>query len=761
MFFVVSRRLFHLLLILIILTITLAFSFKPTYPQGINNGFLFPSYVNKYQYEIGRIDFDGNNAFSDSELESLISSKQTDRGYPHKILLYYDVEMKYPQIHRYIPPLLIESLDDALKTMVNEVHFFEQIKVENDVITLSDFYNQNGYHDAEVSYTFEPDYTKQMNVLTFHIKEHSVYKIKDLNYIGLDSLPPELESNFKSLCRIKSGNEFNENKIYAEVRAIQYMLLDNGYFYSNFDMPLVLKDSVASLDSIIVVFRTGIRQRISDIEYIDSLCGQKPVVKEMKDRQLDFAPGDWYSISKLNRSNNNLLSLGTFDIVSIDTSSVFTPKTDSTLPVAIYTQYRKQQDWGAGGYINRTVIDNFTNIGLEGTYSDRNIGGIAQNINLFARGGLQDISRILKSEPQVQAGINFAQPLLWVIDKARFGAAGQLTYSLSKINTDLLLSDFSLASRLPIRFLDQTFIQFGSIDFLLQRQVPLNFSDAYNNALQSSQTSEDSVKAIASYKLYESLNRYCNEHGFPSPSAVIFGGSLIGDKRNDIFNPSSGYYFNFSLDLTIPKVGIAQFIRPQMSYYLFTRLSPMAVFALKARGGYTYWYDQNNSYVPLERQFFAGGANSVRGWPSRRLRYPQPQASNFPQNTYEFFMDFTGSAVILEGSFEVRFRMLRPHNMNDTYADIISNIGFTFFLDWGNTFNSYLDYSYPYKWYEYITGLAIAGGAGIGYNTPVGPFRIDLALPLYDPSAETNKTIFRREDIMKDLKFNIGLGYSF
>jgi outer membrane protein insertion porin family len=759
MLVVFSRK--FLLFILIILSIICTISFEYSIAQGNNNGFLYPSYVNKYQYEIGRIDFVGSHAFSYSELEAIITSRPTSRNYAHKILLYYDIEMKYQNLQVFIPSILIQSLDDALKTMLNEVNFFEQIKAENDVLSLKDFYNQNGYHDVEVSYTFEPGYSSQLNVLTFHINEHSVYRIKSLNFIGLDSLTSQLEYNFKSVCKVKPGNIFNENLINTEVRAIHYMLLDNGYFYANFDMPLVLKDSVLSLDSTIIVFRTGIRQKISEIDYIDSLRGQKAVAKDMKDKQLDFAPGDWYSISKFNRTNNNLFSLGTFDIVSIDTSSLFAPKTDSTLPITVFTQYRKQQEWGFSGYINRTAFDNFTNIGLEGSYSNRNIGGIAQNINIFARGGLQDISRGLNSEIQLQAGINFAQPLLWVIDKARIGSAGQLTYTLSNINTDLQLSDISMPLRLPIKFLDITFIQFGSIDFLIQRQVPLNFSDAYNKALDSAKTKEDSVKTITSYKLYESLDRYKQKTGFLVPTAFIFGGSLIGDKRNDIFNPSSGYYINLSADATIPGIGIAQFLRGQGSFYHFTRLSPMAVFAFKARGGYTYWYNQNNSYVPVERQFFAGGANSVRGWSSRRLRYPQSQASDYPPNTYDFFQDFTGSAVILEGSFELRFRMLRPNNIEGFMADLISNIGFTFFIDWGNTFNSYLNYSYPYKWYEYITGLAVAGGAGIGYNTPVGPFRIDLGLPLYDPSAETYKTIVHRGNVMKDLKLNIGLGYSF
>ncbi|MCL5990842.1 MAG: BamA/TamA family outer membrane protein, partial [Bacteroidetes bacterium] len=554
--------------------------------------------------------------------------------------------------------------------------------------------------------------------------------------------------------------------LFSEVRSIQYKLLDNGYYYAKFDMPIVLKDTTQNKDSIIITFHTGKRQKIDAIDYIDSTKGQKLVLNGMKNKQLDIEIGDWYSISKVNKSNNNLLSLGTFDIVSIDTSSLFRKQTDSTLSLLVFTQYRKQQEWGVGLYLNRTAIDNFTNFGGELSYSHKNIGGIAQNFNIFGRLEFSDISRGLK-ELQTQLGVSLAQPLFFTIDKARFGFAGQLIYSYSKIFSELQLSTISLPIKFPVKFPEFTFIQFGTFDFLTERQVPMNFDEAYQKELDKADSVSEKEKIKSSFKIYEALNKYRHATGMFVPSAFIFGVSLIGDKRNDIFNPSSGYYFNFSLDLTIPKLwfipelGIAQFYRAQTSYYLFTRLSPTTVFAFKVRGGLTIWGNQIDTYVPVERQFFAGGANSVRGWSSRRLRYPMPKESEFPKNTLDFFQDFVGSGVILEGSIEFRFRFPRPANFDALMSEIISNIVLTSFVDWGNTFHWYSNYNYEYNWYDYFTKLAVAGGIGLGYLLPVGPIRMDLALPIYDPSVERDNTIFTRENVMKDLKFHIGLGYSF
>jgi len=240
---------------------------------------------------------------------------------------------------------MINSFDQAIQTMINEVQFYEQSKAENDAISLQDFYNLNGFHKAKVSYTFEADIKRQINILSFYINEDSVSIISGINYQGLDSLPMELDNDVKSLMKVRNGQRFSEESIFSEVRPIHYKLLDNGYYYAKFDMPLVLKDTTQNKDSIIITFHTGKRQKIEAIDYIDSTKGQKLVLNGMKNKQLDIEIGDWYSISKVNKSKNNLLSLGTFDIVSIDTSSLFKPKTDSTLSLVVFTQYRKQQEW--------------------------------------------------------------------------------------------------------------------------------------------------------------------------------------------------------------------------------------------------------------------------------------------------------------------------------------------------------------------------------------------------------------------------------
>src|SRR5262249_11298852 len=102
-----------------------------------------------------------------------------------------------------------------------------------------------------------------------------------------------------------------------------------------------------------------------------------------------------------------------------------------------------------------------------------------------------------------------------------------------------------------------------------------------------------------------------------------------------------------------------------------------------------------NTEVPLNVRFFAGGAGSVRGFPLNRLG---------PLNKDG---DPIGGMSLVEGSAELRF-------------PLFGDLGAVLFVDTGNVFHSPFTYR--------LDDLRYAVGPGIRYNTPVGPFRLDLGI---------------------------------
>ena len=243
--------------------------------QNNNNG-LFTSKRNKELNEIDRIEFYGNSAFTNEELNSIISEKTTRRNTIHKVIEHFYFGFKeIDNINKYLPPGTMGTIKQALKRWSPEIRFFEEAKAKADIETIKEFYNQNGFHDVVASYTFLPDSNSRKNILTFHIEEGERYRIKHILYEGLDSLTNDVPRKLRRIKRLRKGFDFNENDIISEIRSIQQTLLNNGYYYSIFQTPVVSKDTVNKTDSLTIKFITGKRQKISHIMYVDSLDEQK------------------------------------------------------------------------------------------------------------------------------------------------------------------------------------------------------------------------------------------------------------------------------------------------------------------------------------------------------------------------------------------------------------------------------------------------------------------------------------------------------
>ena len=749
----------------------LCFAVYQTKAQNTDTTRLYPSTVKGYLFEIGEIRFSGNDAFTRSNLMKNISSRESSRSIPHVIIEFFYNNIRYT----YVPRKVKSSFKFVLRTLQDEINYFDEVKAEEDVVNLSKFYYQHGFHDVEIKYTFRPDTADEINVLEFYITENSRYKISKVKYYGLDDIEDIIKQQIEKKRKVKSGQFFDENKLINEVNSVQETLLNHGYYYSKYKTPVITIDTNYYRDSITVMFETGRRQKVSHVNFVDSTHGQKIIAYEMKMKQLQIKPGDWYSREDVNKTINNMLSLGTFDMVTVDTSSSFHPVTDSTIPLVVFMNYRKQQEYGFSSFLNQTAIDNLINVGVELSYFHRNIGGAAQVFNPFIRGVLQteSITDWQESEFEFQVGINFAQPLLWTIDRARIGVSSQLLYSRRTIENTLLLETFTMPIKFPIQLPIWTYFNNMSIDFSFERQAPINYQEAVEEGFSNAKTEQDTLYVIKSFYQYEQLDYYLADKDFWWLTASVIGISITGDTRDNPFAPSRGYFTAMTVDGTpfaaidIDRLGgIAKFVRLQFTHYWFYSLNDHQVLATKFRTGHIFWWDKINSYVPYDKQFFCGGANSVRGWLSRKLRYDNRAYRGEDRKLIEDYSDLFGSSTLIEGSFEFRHKFSKIRALGSALGSQMENLGFTAFLDFGNAFQWLVvdddgEYFVKYDLWDYIEGLAVASGFGLRYDTPIGPVRIDFAWRVYDPMAAVDKTIFTRPNALSDFEFHIGLGHAF
>ena len=122
------------------------------------------------------------------------------------------------------------------------------------------------------------------------------------------------------------------------------------------------------------------------------------------------------------------------------------------------------------------------------------------------------------------------------------------------------------------------------------------------------------------------------------------------------------------------------------------------VLALRLMEGGIYSSDASG-FIPVEDRFYSGGSNSIRGW-SRSELGPKRE-SGTPM----------GGKSILEANIELRYPLFRRVN------------GVAFFES-GNVWEKAFHYR--------LNELAYAIGGGLRIETPIGPVRFDVGVPLWN-----------------------------
>jgi outer membrane protein assembly factor BamA len=176
--------------------------------------------------------------------------------------------------------------------------------------------------------------------------------------------------------------------------------------------------------------------------------------------------------------------------------------------------------------------------------------------------------------------------------------------------------------------------------------------------------------------------------------ARLTGGGLV-DRRSNPFDPTGGWFTSATFELSRQGIGSdLNFLRSFLQYFQFTPIADRTVLAAAVRLGLARTFE-DEELIPSER-FFAGGATTVRGYREDDL------------GPRSIFGDAEGGRAMLILNAEARFPVYRW----------IRGVGF---VDMGNVYPMVGDISFS----DLLVGL----GGGLRFDTPVGVFRFDLAVP--------------------------------
>ncbi len=569
---------------------------------------------------------EGNNAFSDSKIISLIKSK------PARWWLFRK-----------------GYLDDST--------------LKEDIERLLSFYRKEGFTDVGIdkdTYKLRSGFYK----LILKIQEGKRYYVGEVTFEGNKVFSSNEVK--KRLKQILSDRVFSQENLQADEFNIRSLYMDNGYIFAKITSTTNLNQQTGKVD---VNFNI-IEDEISYVNLI-KIKGNVKTKDVVVRRELRLKPGDRFDGEKLRRSKERLYNLGFFDEVDgIDFDIEPTEdKNKSNLIVQVKETQTGAFSFG-GGY---STVDQF--IGFV-EIQQKNFDW--KNFPYFTGAG-QDL-RVRASIGTIAKDLDLSFTEPWMFD-----------YPVS-FGFDVYRRQHNRDTDVGYGYDED---RFGG-DLRLGRE----FSDYWRSdtfyRLEKIKISDIDDSATADFKKEEGEN-----------NLNTWGLSATFDSRDNVFETHKGLVFYNSFECTGgPFGGDKDFTKFWNSTSYFLPMPKDAVIMLKVQSGLENPFG-DSSEVPIYERFFAGGANTIRGYKERKVG-PIDTVTDDP----------LGGEALFIGNLEYQYPLWK-------YIRVVG------FIDSGNVWSRTKDFASG----NFKTGV----GLGLRVKTPLGPFKLDYGFPLKVEAGEEQR----------------------
>ncbi len=283
-----------------------------------------------------------------------------------------------------------------------------------------------------------------------------------------------------------------------------------------------------------------------------------------------------------------------------------------------------------------------TGFGID--YSNNNVFGKAERLSIGANASFEYVSSSTLEE--IAPGDTLQSSLLRsyelrgeysvpriafpfsFLDNTRYFTSALTRYSLSYSRSDQLLFDINSDVRFNYQYEVQHNDRFSSFFDLIELDiVDTSPTDRFNDSLKV-EFGENSLEYIRILQDFEpqisSVIRYTfrsqntdlikRNYGYFSEYSISAGGNIPYALDRFIITPDT-------LESTLPplfglsnnELTYSRYVKLTADYRKYYPISNSAVFGWRLFGGIAHPYGKNEA-IPLNRRFFAGGSNDIRGW---------------------------------------------------------------------------------------------------------------------------------------------------
>ena len=571
---------------------------------------------------------------------------------------------------------------------------------------------------------------------------------------------------------LKPGNKFNLDVIKNERIRIDARLKEEGYFYfapedlimrydstvAGHQVDLFVKVKDATPDEARWVYRVRNIYVYPDYALKDTALKLDSAVKYRWYNVIDpdktfkpytfkntvlLHPGDIYNRDEHTKSLSRFIELGPFKFVK----NRFEDVTPDSAKLDIYyflTQQKKKSL--TADIVARQTSANYDGTQLDISFKNRNLfkGAELLTVTLFASEDIQ-FGKYNNGYNVYQTGI---QPS---ISWPRFISPFNFTTDNAFIPRTVLTAGYTLINRTQLYTLNSFNASWGYLwkpNLHVQHQLDLE-DITYVNPENVTTVYVDSIQKTRNPQLAHVINR---QFTFGPSYSYTWTNTTEEFRTNTFYYKGrvalSGNLYGLFTAADTPKrvskilgTPFDQYTKIENEIRFFHKLSPNSKLAFRFLVNVGLPYG-NSTVLPYSQQYFAGGANSLRGFQANSIG---PGGYILPVNLTQgtaFIPDESGD-IKIEGNIEYR-------------PKLFSIVEGALFVDAGNIWllnsNPYLSGAAFGK--NFLSQIAADAGFGLRFNFTVLILRIDLGFPILEPN--NTAVHFGQNGVL-----NLGIGYPF
>jgi translocation and assembly module TamA len=552
-------------------------------------------------------------------------------------------------------------------------------RAEADVERLQTVLESFGYYQAHIAVSIagraleDSDLRENLEALPAGSKAPVLVKIDTgpLFHLGRVSIDGEVSDTARSAFALQSGAPAVASQVLAAGQRLLEAMEEEGHAFAKVDDPIAYQDAHEPLLDVSFKATAGAVYHLGAIHF----QGLKRLNEAFLQKRLKLHSGELYSPSKVEHARTDLLSLGTFSGISVRLPKESDVQGD-TLPIVFEVQERKRHA------VNLTAAFS-SDLGGSGgaTWTDRNVFGDAEQLNVTAS--------LINWGGSDTTGLGYE--LGATLNKPDFLRPDQsVQFSLNALKQDLIAYDQT--AQIAGVTVSRKLTPFWSIGAGVTVEKETIFQQA---AAQ-----------------YQGANFYYTLIALPL--TVKYDSTGL---PNPLSDPLHGVRLTLSLapteSLGRSDATFVIFQATTSTYLDLSRLgwTPPGRSVIAVRGLFAEAYGAGQFSLPPDQRFYAGGSSTIRGYQYQSVGpiFPgpppvPPATSSLPPNPPVP----TGGTDLVAAGIEYRQRLY-------------TNFGTAVFVDAGKVAADL----HPFE------GRPSVGyGAGLRYYTPIGPIRLDIALPV-------------------------------